>query len=157
MKTWKTMQDLPQSTSKTCVEELCAQGYRVSDWIIDIVNQPNFDDGSSFVPSKLIRLSTKHLGFHDPAELQEIYRKIIDFDLALVPPLTALSIRFIYPEQKTGEWLRIATPMNSMIDSDGVPHLPKLGRALGKYYLETYWSYAHAIFHPHNEFVVIEP
>ena len=41
-----------------------------------------------------------------------------------------------------------------MIDSDGVPHLPKLGKALNKYFIETYWSYPHAIFHPHNEFVV---
>jgi len=41
-----------------------------------------------------------------------------------------------------------------MIDSDGVPHLPKLGRALGMYFLETYWSYPDAVFHTHNEFVV---
>ena len=59
-----------------------------------------------------------------------------------------------YDEQKTGEWLRFATPLDSMIDSDGVPHLPKLGRALNKYFIETYWSYPEAIFHPHNEFVV---
>ena len=41
-----------------------------------------------------------------------------------------------------------------MIDSDGVPHLPKLGRALNKNFIETYWSYPNAIFHPHNEFIV---
>ena len=28
--------------------------------------------------------------------------------------------------------------MKSMIDTDNVPHLPKLGRALGKNFLETY-------------------
>ena len=37
---------------------------------------------------------------------------------------------------------------------DGIPHLPKLGCALGKYFIETYWAYPDAIFHPHNEFVV---
>ena len=41
-----------------------------------------------------------------------------------------------------------------MIDDDGVPHLPKLGKALGKLFIGTYWSYPEAIFHPHNEFVV---
>ena len=41
-----------------------------------------------------------------------------------------------------------------MIDTDGVPHLPKLGRALGKYFIETYWAYPNAIFHPHNEFII---
>ena len=49
----------------------------------------------------------------------------------------------------------IATPLNSMIDSDGVPHLPKLGKALGFYFVETYWSYPKAIFHPHNDFVMM--
>ena len=42
-----------------------------------------------------------------------------------------------------------------MIDTDKVPHLPKFGCALGLYFIETYWSYPDAIFHPHNEFIVI--
>ena len=44
--------------------------------------------------------------------------------------------------------------MTSMVDSDNVPHLPKLGKALNKMFIETYWAYPGAIFHPHNEFVV---
>ena len=43
-----------------------------------------------------------------------------------------------------------------MVDTDGVPHLPKLGKALGKFFIETYWSYPKAIFHPHNEFIVLK-
>ena len=39
-------------------------------------------------------------------------------------------------------------------DSDGSTHLPKIrGKALNKYFIETYWSYPDAVFHPHNEFV----
>ena len=72
----------------------------------------------------------------------------------LVPPELVLIARLNYDEQKTGEWLRFATPFNSLIDSDSVPHLPKLGKALNKFFIETYWSYPEAIFHPHNEFVV---
>jgi hypothetical protein len=63
--------------------------------------------------------------------------------------------RLIYKEQPNGEWLRFATPLNSMIDSDKVPHLPKLGKSLGLFFIETYWSYPKAIFHPHNEFVFL--
>tara|TARA_B100000959_G_C14946845_1_gene610219 strand:- start:1733 stop:1978 length:246 start_codon:yes stop_codon:yes gene_type:complete len=74
----------------------------------------------------------------------------------LVPPEIAILSRNIYDDQPNGEWLRFATPLNSMIDSDGVPHLPKLGKGLGLFFLETYWSYPKAIFHPHNEFVVIK-
>ena len=43
-----------------------------------------------------------------------------------------------------------------MVDSDKVPHLPKLGSALGKLFIETYWSYPGAIFHPHNDFLVVK-
>jgi len=72
----------------------------------------------------------------------------------LVPVDVALRSRLIYKNQKKGEWLRIATDMRSMIDSDGVQHLPKLGKALNKFFIETYWAYPGAIFHPHNEFIV---
>jgi len=64
----------------------------------------------------------------------------------------AIYSRLIYKKQKVGEWIRFATPLNSMIDTDKVPHLPKLGRALGFFFLETYWSYPKAIFHPKNKF-----
>ena len=73
-----------------------------------------------------------------------------------MPPDVAFRSRLEYREQKKGEWLRFATPMNSLIDSDGVPHLPKLGNALNCLFIETYWSYSKAIFHPHNEFVVMK-
>ena len=33
-----------------------------------------------------------------------------------------------------------------MIDSDGIPHLPKLGQGLNLLFIETYWSYPGAIF-----------
>ena len=36
--------------------------------------------------------------------------------------------------------------MRSMVDSDNVPHLPKLGKALNKFFIETYWAYPGAIF-----------
>ena len=96
------------------------------------------------------------LGFKKPTSLDKIYKKILKRNFSLVPPDIALRARFIYKEQKKGEWLRFATPLKSMVDSDNVPHLPKLGKALGKYFIETYWSYPGAIFHPHNEFVVMK-
>ena len=71
----------------------------------------------------------------------------------LVDPILALICRGLYLEQPTGEWLRFATPFDSMLDSDGVSHLPKLGKALNLFFVETYWSYPKAIFHPHNEFI----
>ncbi len=86
--------------------------------------------------------------------LKTIYNLLEKNNLKLVDPLVAINARFYYDEQPKGEWLRFGVPFNSMIDGDGIPHLPKLGRGLGMYFLETYWSYPGAFFHPHNEFVV---
>jgi hypothetical protein len=93
------------------------------------------------------------IGYEEPITLDEFYSKLPENGLCLVSPKAALQCRFIYDEQPSGEWLRFATPMQSMIDSDGVPHLPKLGKALGRCFIETYWAYNNAVFHPNNEFV----
>ena len=92
----------------------------------------------------------------NPNDVADFCIKAKDNGYHLVSPDVAIYSRLLYKNQKNGEWLRFATPMNSMIDSDGVPHLPKLGKALGYYFVETYWSYPKAIFHPHNEFVVMK-
>ena len=83
--------------------------------------------------------------------MSQIYKRIKKNNLNLILPETCLLARLLYFEQKKGEWLRFATPLRALIDSDGVPHLPKLGRALNKYFIETYWSYPKAIFHPNNK------
>ena len=41
-----------------------------------------------------------------------------------MPVDIAIRSRLAYKKQKKGEWLRIATNMTSMVDSDNVPHLP---------------------------------
>ena len=92
----------------------------------------------------------------EPIELESLYKLLDNKNYELVHPAIALYSRLIYDEQKTGEWLRFATHFDSMIDDDKVPHLPKLGKALGKYFIETYWSYRKAVFHPHNDFIVKE-
>lgn len=101
-------------------------------------------------------IKVKDLGFKKPITLSKIYSRLKKFNLSLVLPEICLLARLSYFEQRRGEWLRFATPLESLIDSDGIPHLPKLGCALKKYFIETYWSYPKAIFHPHNKFVVIK-
>ena len=153
-KIWKTIESPLHSSGQEYVTHLISQGYRVSEWIQDIFDTPTSDDSGAKFPIALARVTVAGLGFEKPTALQEIYRAVISSGYELVPPLVALHCRLIYDEQPTGEWLRFATPMNSMVDSDGVPHLPKLGKALGLFFIETYWAYEQAVFHPHNEFVV---
>jgi hypothetical protein len=99
-------------------------------------------------------VSVKSLGFKKPTELRKIYKAFKIKGYKLIDPPIAIYLRCIYKNQPRGEWLRIAVPLKSMVDSDGIPHLPKLGSALGKLFIETYWSYPKAIFHPHNFFLV---
>jgi hypothetical protein len=125
----------------------------LSPWIINIFRNNKKYSKYKF-PKIFYRIKVIELGFKKPTQLHKIYKKIKDKGYCLVDPSVALYMRTIYNEQKKGEWLRFATPMNAMLDSDGVPHLPKLGSALNLFFIETYWSYKKAIFHPHNEFIV---
>jgi len=154
-KIWKEVEKVNFSNCDELLKELKKNNYKVSPWIEDIVNKNNYEFGNNKFPIKLVRKYVRELGFDKPVELQKVYEKIEKLGYSLVPPEIAIYTRSLYKEQPTGEWLRFATPLNSMIDSDGVPHLPKLGKALGLYFVETYWSYPKAIFHPHNDFVMM--
>lgn len=153
-KVWKVIDYQNLKSIKDCLNKNKKSKIYISPWIEDIIenkkNKFTFDKKKVF----LYRIKVKDLGFKKATNLKNIYKKIRQRKFELVTLDQALIARVLYKDQKTGEWLRFATPFNSMIDSDGVPHLPKLGKALNKYFIETYWSYPHAIFHPHNEFVV---
>ena len=133
---------------------LLKKNYQVSHWIRDIAKRTETDFKNIKFPVTLIRVKVSELGIKSATTLKTIYNLLENNNFKLVDPLIAINSRFYYDEQPKGEWLRFAVPFNSMIDSDGVPHLPKLGQGLGMHFLETYWSYPDAIFHPHNEFVV---
>ena len=154
---WKNIKSVDYKSCDDCISDFKKKNYKISPWIENFIKNKNLKFKNYDYPIQLVRKNVSSLGFDGPTELQEIYKKINSFGLKLVPPEIAILTRKFYEEQKTGEWLRFATPMDSMIDTDGVPHLPKLGKALGFYFIETYWSYSKAIFHPHNEFVFILP
>jgi len=124
----------------------------LSPWIVDIFKKKKFKNVK--YPVRLYKVKVTDLGFNVPTELKNIYSKLKQKGFKLLAPEYILLARLKYLNQKKGNWIRFATPLNSMIDRDGVPHLPKLGSALGFLFIETYWSYPKAIFYPHNEFVV---
>tara|TARA_B100000401_G_C52307020_1_gene485458 strand:+ start:13 stop:513 length:501 start_codon:yes stop_codon:yes gene_type:complete len=156
IKVWKSLKTSDYKNIDQCIKELKKKNIIISHWILDIVQNRKNKIKITKKNIFLYRIKLANLGFKKPTTLKKVYEKIKQKKYLLVPPDIALRTRLIYKEQKTGEWLRFATPLRSMIDSDNVPHLPKLGRALGKYFIETYWSYPQAVFHPHNEFVVMK-
>lgn len=153
-KPWKVLNKPKYNKIKDCLSDLKKNNVILSHWIIDILKNKKNKIVITKKKIKLYRLKVKNLGFNKPTDLKKIYDRIKELNYQLVPVDIALRVRLKYKNQKKGEWLRIATNMNSMIDSDNVPHLPKLGKALNKMFIETYWSYPGAIFHPHNEFVI---
>jgi hypothetical protein len=156
IKVWKIIKPSKFKDVKQSIKYLKRKKYILSPWIENIALNKKNNIKITKKVVYLFRVRVSHLGFKKPVKLKTIYKKLKDKKFKCVPPDIALIARLYYNEQKSGEWLRIATPMKSMIDTDNVPHLPKLGKALGKYFLETYWSYPGAIFHPHNEFVVMK-
>lgn len=156
-KLWKLLKKPPYESGYQYCDELVAKGYRLSDWITDVALKPGFVIKEVQWPLPLVRVRLEMFGFRGPTTLETFYGAALGEGFENPPPESALALRFEYDEQPKGEWLRVATKMDAMIDSDNVPHLPKLGAALGRFYLETYWAYPNAIFHPHNEFVMIAP
>ena len=154
VKVWKIIKPSKRKTIKQELNYLKKRGIILSPWIENIYLNKKNKLKLSNNTIKLYKLSVKNLGFKRATTLEKIYKKIKLQKYLLVQPDIALRTRLLYKEQKTGEWLRFATPFNCLIDTDNVPHLPKLGKALNKYFIETYWAYKKAIFHPHNEFIV---
>ena len=153
MQIWKKIEKINYENINALLESFKKKNIKTSPWIDNIFSKNNYSFKGIKLPIELIRISLKELGFTSPTELQEVYKVSNNKGLNLVEPEIALVCREFYLEQPTGEWLRFATPFKSMIDTDGVPHLLKLGKALNLYFIETYWSYPKAIFHSHNEFV----
>ena len=155
-KVWKIIKPNKFRTLSACIKDLKKKKIYISPWIEDILKNKKNRIGINKKTIYLFRIKVSSLGFNKPTELRNIYKRIKEKKFDLVTLDIALRARLEYKEQKTGEWLRFATPMKSLIDSDNTPHLPKLGKALNRFFIETYWAYPKAIFHPHNEFVVMK-
>ena len=128
----------------------------LSPWIEDyLLKQTLFLNIHKSYPCALYKIHLKKdLGVKKEIFLKDIYKLIKKNNYQLIRPEIALYSRIFIKQKQLGTWIRFATPLNSMIDSDGIPHLPKIGYALNKYFLETYWAYPKAVFHPHNYFIV---
>jgi len=155
-KNWLTIKDFE---FKDCLELLKfydEKNFSYSRWIKNIIQKYNYKFDKKKLPINLKKVSLKELGFTDFQVLTKIYQKLEDLNYKLVPPEIALYSRILQLDQPKGSWIRFATPIDQMIDDDGVPHLPKIGYALNTYFIETYWAYENAVFFPHNEFIVID-
>jgi hypothetical protein len=152
---FKRIKKIPYRNVDECLRQV-KKKCMVSPWIDDIFLKKKKLTYSNYNNFEVHRIKLKDISFKKPTKLKDVYKIFKKLNYELVPPEISLYLRLIYNNQPKGEWLRISVPFKSMIDSDGVPHLPKLGRALNKNFIETYWSYPDAVFHPHNDFLVIK-
>ena len=152
---WRKINKIKYKNIDACIKDF-KKSYVLSDWIFDIVKKIGKHEFNQSKIYEIHRIKVRKLGFNKPTKLREVYKKLKLRGYKLIEPELAIYLRCLYKNQPRGEWLRIAVPFRSMIDSDGVPHLPKLGSALGKLFIETYWAYPKAIFHPHNDFLVLK-
>ena len=152
---WKKIKNIPFKNVSECLKEVKKKSL-TSPWIDDIFSKKKKVNFDKFKNIEIHRIKLKEIGFSKATKLKNVYKVLKSKNFKLVPPEISLYLRLIYKKQPKGEWLRISVPFDSMVDSDGVPHLPKLGCALNKNFIETYWAYPDAIFHPHNDFLVIK-
>jgi len=152
---WKKIKKIPFKNVEDCLKQVKKKSI-VSPWIEDVFSKKKKIKYEKYENFEIHRIKLSEIGFNKATRLKDVYKMFKKLNFELTPPEISLYLRLLYKKQPKGEWLRISVPFNSMIDRDKVPHLPKLGRALGKNFLETYWSYPDAIFHPHNDFLVIK-
>lgn len=154
-KLYLELNDFPFKNGKELIQELKKNKIVLSSWIEDIFEKKKFINTKKFLPCKIYKIQLKKdLNVNKPIYLKDVYKKLKASGYNTIEPHFAAYSRLFIKSLKIGSWIRYATPMNSMIDTDGIPHLPKAGFALGKNFLETYWSYPRAVFHPHNIFLV---
>ena len=112
---WKVIEEFSYGSVIECVYDLEAKGYKVSEWITDIAK--NLEVKQHIYPIELFRVKTSDLGFNDACKLKKIYEKFNSEGFSTVSPEIAILTRLLYDEQPNKEWLRIATPLDSMIAS----------------------------------------
>ena len=128
----------------------------VSPWIENTLKNIKFKKKYKF-PIRVVEINLKNdLKLNKPSYLYVIHKKINYFGYKLIPPEIAIYSCLFLKNKKPGKWQRFGTPLRSLIDDDSIPHLPKLGYGLNKTFIETYWAYKKAVFHPHNNFIVIK-
>ena len=127
---FKKIKKIPFKNVDACLRQVKKNSF-TSPWIENIFIKKKIKY-SNYKNLEIHRVKLKNLNFKKPTKLKIVYKKFKKLNYELISPEIALYLRLIYKNQPKGEWLRISVPFDSMIDSDGVPHLPKLGRALGK-------------------------
>ena len=128
----------------------------LSPWIINTFRKVKLKKKYQ-LPIKVVEINLKKdLNILKPTYLQIIHRKLKKHGYELISPEIAMYTCLFLEIKKPGKWIRFATPLQSLVDDDGIPHLPKLGFGLKKKYIETYWAYKKAVFHPHNNFIVLK-
>lgn len=126
----------------------------LSPWIVNTLLKIKFKKNYK-LPIKLVEINLKKdLKINKPTYLNDIHKKMKKFGYDLVQPEIAIYSCIFIDNKKPGNWMRFATPLKGLVDDDLIPHLPKLGFGLGKKFIETYWAYKNAVFHPHNNFMV---
>lgn len=126
----------------------------ISPWVINTLNKVKIKKKYDY-PIKIIEINLKKdLKIFKPTYLYLIYKRIEKKGYNLIYPEIAIYSCLFLKNNRPGTWSRFATPLRSLIDDDKIPHLPKFGRGLNKNFIETYWAYRKAIFHPHNNFIV---
>tara|TARA_B100000795_G_scaffold261913_1_gene239214 strand:- start:362 stop:829 length:468 start_codon:yes stop_codon:yes gene_type:complete len=155
MKTYVKIKKFDFQNSKQLIKKI-KKKFILSHWIINTIEKIELKRNIS-LPIELVSINLKtDLKINSPEKLKDVYKKLKTKGYKLVAPEIAIYSSLYLKKQKPGIWLRFAVPLNSMVDDDGIPHLPKIGHGLNKRFIETYWSYKDAIFHPHNNFIVMK-
>lgn len=134
------------------LSELISVGIGYSDWILDLASKGVKSPAPGLY--QLWAAQGSEFGFEDAFTLESILNRLQWLNFRPAHPAVAFRGRRFYKDKSPGCPARVLGELSSLIDSDGVPHLPKYVCGLGRQHIETYWAWPQATFQPDDVFIV---
>lgn len=114
-------------------------GFKIGGWANDILGKPAFTIAPTEESIDLVILTVEELGFKNGATYKEICEAAVIQGLEKCPNEVGPALRLQYPDQPSGEWLRIA--MEPITGSGGYLRIFGVGHDDGARWLSA--SYGH--------------
>ncbi len=147
--TWKLT--VGGKSSKELQRELSRGGFKVSPYVQDLLNSPDFITLEKPEEIELVRRSVKDLGLTGTPTTDEVYTRAQELGLELCPAEVGPHLRLTYTDQPMGEWFYIG--MKQVSDRYGDPRVFSLALDGGGVWLRGSWAYPGSHWYPAYEFV----
>jgi hypothetical protein len=155
-KTWKTIKlGTGLKTADDFRRALSDGGFRLSEWVNDILEKPAFTVATEETEVDLVKVTIAELGFKKGAQRDQIYERAEKLGLEFCSSEVGTQLRLQYKNQPNGEWIVVA--MEPIIDSDSDPWLFTVERDDSRLWFSGCWGDLDRFWGPIDQWVFCRP